>query len=238
MPVLKQRLSKRTKIQISLAVAVVFLTIVLLVVDVFLHGPITTFLTNKDLIVDRINSFGALAPIAFLIFSTIETVVAPVPGQIVSFTGGFLFGWWGVPLNFIATGLGCFIIFWLSRRFGRPFVEKIIKKQTLDKFDYLTKEKGSLAFFLIFLIPGLPDDIVCYIAGLTEIPISRLMAIVLLGRLPSIVMTNFIGAGLGEDDITPVVIASTATVILLAIIFIKREKILALITARQQKNND
>jgi len=229
MPIFKQRLSKKTKLQIILVALAVFVLTALIVADVIFDGPITTLLTSKDRIVGFIASLGILAPIVFILLSIIETVIAPIPGQIIGLAGGFVFGWWGLALNFVATAIGCFIVFYLSRRFGRPLAEKMIKKSSLDKFDDLTREKGSLVFFLIFLIPGLPNDIICYIAGLTEIPIKRLMLLVLLGRLPSLVMTNFIGAGLSEDSLIPVLIVTIITVILLAIILVRRDKILEMI---------
>jgi len=230
MPIFKQRLSKKTKIQIILVAIAIFILTALVIADVIFGGPITTLLTNKDKIVSFIASLGILAPIVFGFLSIVETVVAPIPGQIIGLAGGYIFGWWGLPINFISSAIGCFIVFYLSRRFGRPLAEKMIKKSSLDKFDHLTKEKGSLVFFLIFLIPGLPNDVICYIAGLTEIPIKRLMALVLLGRLPSMIMINFIGAGIGESSLMPVFITTIITVILLAFIVIRRDKILDIIS--------
>ena len=226
MSIFKQRLSRKTKIQAIVAGLVILILIILFVLDLTLHGPVTTALTNKDEILDFVKSLGVLGPLAFIVIQVLQTVVAPIPGNVAGAIGGFLFGWWGVLWTTIGSAIGFFIVFWLSRRFGRGFVEKIVKKTALEKFDYLAKEKGAFVFFLIFLIPGLPDDIVGYLAGLTAIPIKKLMAMAIIGRMPSVIATNMFGSGLGESDIRPVVIVAIVSAIILAIIAIKRESIM------------
>jgi uncharacterized membrane protein YdjX (TVP38/TMEM64 family) len=228
MSILKQPTPK-TRRHLILISSIILILILLIAADVIFRGPLTSLLTNKTEVIAFIKSLGPLGPLAFVFLSALSTIIAPIPGQVVGLIGGFLFGWWGVLWTLIATALGTFVVFALARRFGRPLVEKLIKKDSLAKFDFLTKEKGPFIFFLIFLLPGLPDDIVCYLAGLTKIPIKILMVLLLLGRLPAIIMTNFIGAGLGKSDLRPVLIATLITVIILAIIVVKREKILALI---------
>lgn len=227
MSIFKQRLSRKLKLQITLVCVAIAILIALLIVDIIVHGPITHLLTNKEDVVTFVRSLGVFGLMAFVFLQIVQTVAAPIPGNIVGAVGGYLFGWWGIFWTLIGSSLGFLIVFWLSRRFGRTLVEKIIKKQSLDKFDYLTQEKGSSIFFLIFLIPGLPDDIVCYIAGLTTIPIKKLLALAIIGRLPSVIMTNMFGAGIGEESIVPVVVVATISAVVLAIIAIKREAIMA-----------
>ncbi len=234
MSIFNQRLSKKVKIQIA-AISVGILTcVVLVVLDIIFKGPLTNLLTNKEQIVDFINSLGIFGPLAFMLIQILQTVVAPIPGQVSGIVGGFIFGWWGILWTIIGSGIGFFLVFLLSRKFGRGLVERIIKKEHLDKFDYLTKQKGSFVFFLIFLIPGLPDDIVCYVAGLTTIPIRKLMWMITLGRLPAVIMTNLLGAGLGEADIRPIVVAVITTVFVLAAVAYKHKDIMKFIE-RQSK---
>jgi len=52
---------------------------------------------------------------------------------------------------------------------------------------------GLVFFFLVFLIPGLPDDIACFVAGLTSLPLLALIAVSAIGRLPSVVASVWLG---------------------------------------------
>jgi uncharacterized membrane protein YdjX (TVP38/TMEM64 family) len=49
-------------------------------------------------------------------------------------------------------------------------------------------------FLLVFLLPFLPDDLACFAAGLTAIPIPALMLTSLAGRLPGIWVSCWVGA--------------------------------------------
>ena len=230
MSIFKQRLSRKTKIQAALIAIAIIVILTLIILDIVLHGPLTTALTNRDEVQNFISSLGIFGPLAFILIQSLQTIVAPIPGNVTGAVGGYLFGWWGILWTVIGSAIGFFVVFWLSRHFGRRFVEKLVKKSSLEKFDYLAKEKGAFVFFLIFLIPGLPDDIIGYLAGLTSIPIKKLMFLAIIGRLPSIVATNILGDNLGED-LRPVVAIIAISVIILAIIAIKQDVIMRWIRA-------
>ncbi|MDO4987111.1 MAG: TVP38/TMEM64 family protein [Candidatus Saccharibacteria bacterium] len=229
MPIFKQKLSKQTKIQIAAAILVVIITGGYVLWDVTKGGPITQFFSNPEEMRTWIEKQGPLGPLAFILLQFVQTVVAPIPGNVVGILGGYLFGIWGMLWSLIGSAAGFLMVFWLSRKLGRPLVEKVVSKEMLKKFDFVFSKRGPFILFLIFLIPGLPDDVVCYIAGLTEIPISSLMVMVLVGRLPALVANNLIGSGLGEGNYIAVVVFSVIIAILIAIIYLKQEKIINLL---------
>lgn len=223
---LKKRISWKTWLKIGITAALIIAIVVYLAWDILAKGPLTRFLMNRDELVAAVESWGIFAPLLYIILQVIQTVVAPIPGQIVGSIGGFIFGAWGVLWTSIGTLIGCFIVFKIARRFGRPLLEKIFKKSSIERFDFIINSKSaSLALFLIFLLPGFPDDIICYIAGLTNLPIRKLMVIVLLGRLPVITLTNYIGAGL-VDNVALVAAVSIIAVLILGLGVWQRERIM------------
>lgn len=224
---IKKRISRRTWIKVVIATIIVIALLGYLAWDIVAKGPLMTLLTNRDRLVDAVNSWGAFAPLLYIMLQVLQTVVAPIPGQIVGSIGGFLFGPWGILWTSIGTLIGCWIVFKIARRFGRPLLEKLFKKSAVDKFDFIINAKSaSLILFAIFLLPGFPDDIICYIAGLTNLSIKRLMAIVILGRFPVIVLTNYIGAEVGTNFVMVALVALLAVVIL-GIGIWQRERIMA-----------
>lgn len=223
---LKKHISWKTWLKIGITAALIIAIVVYLAWDILAKGPLTRFLMNRDELVAAVESWGIFAPLLYIILQVIQTVVAPIPGQIVGSIGGFIFGAWGVLWTSIGTLIGCFIVFKIARRFGRPLLEKIFKKSSIERFDFIINSKSaSLALFLIFLLPGFPDDIICYIAGLTNLPIRKLMVIVLLGRLPVITLTNYIGAGL-VDNVALVAAVSIIAVLILGLGVWQRERIM------------
>ena len=142
-----------------------------------------------------LTSFGAWAPLVSIAVSTLQVIVAPIPGQATGLVNGYLFGvWLGVLYSLIGVMLGTAIILALTRRWGRPLVARLVPAAQLAKLDYLVERRGELFFFLIFLLPFLPDDLTCFAIGLTRLSIGRMLVWITLGRLPGLIVASWMGA--------------------------------------------
>lgn len=225
-PIKKQQLSNKTKFKVALIAVISVVVILYLGWDFIFNGPIMQLLSNRDQMVAAVNSIGIFGPLLYMSLQVLQTVVAPIPGQIVGSVGGFLFGPWGILWTTIGSSVGAYIVFKLSRKFGRPLMEKLFKKSIISKFEFILDAKSApFILFVIFLLPGLPDDLVCYLAGLTNVPIKKLMVLLVLGHLPSIIVTNFFGDGASEN--LPLVIAiGILTLVILGIGVWQRERII------------
>lgn len=227
--VFKKRISKKLKIEIAVVVLIVIGAVAYFAWDIITGGPLTQLFNNREELIKIVEDLGPLGPLAYIGLQTLQTVVAPIPGNAVGAIGGLLFGWWGILWTTIGATLGATLVFWISRRFGRVLVEKIVKKESLEKFDFVIGKRASIILFLIFLIPGLPDDVVCYVAGLTDVPIKKLIVIFALGRLPAVVGNNIIGTGLSEGNIGLVVGLVAVGAIIFAILYKQQENIMRLL---------
>jgi len=142
-----------------------------------------------------LTSFGAWAPLVSIAASTLQVIVAPIPGQATGLVNGYLFGvWLGTLYSLIGVMLGTGLILVLTRRWGRPLVARLVPAAQLTKLDYLVERRGELFFFLIFLLPFLPDDLTCFAIGLTRLPIGRMLVLIALGRLPGLIVASWMGA--------------------------------------------
>lgn len=221
-----RKLSTGAKVKIAILALLVLAATIYVIWDAVTSGPLTRLFQNRDELVAYIKTKGVLAPIVYVLLQIAQTVFAPIPGNIVGGVGGFLFGWWGILWTLIGSMIGFWIVFVLSRRFGRPLVEKVIQRENLEKFDFIIGKRAPVVLFVIFLIPGLPDDIVAYIAGLTEVKIKNLVLLAIIGRLPSIVVTNYIGMGLGVGNVRLIGLITLGVALVLAVIVWQRERIM------------
>lgn len=231
------KLSTKGKIQLAAAILAIIALIWLGAWSFKSHGliyDIVTFIVDQEAVKAWITSLGIWGPLAFILLQITQTVISPIPGNVVGFVGGLLFGWWGVLLSTIGSTIGYAIVLILVRRFGRDLVEKLISKELLDKFDYLATEKGSMIFFLIFLIPALPDDVVMCIAGLTKLPIRQLLFMAAVGRFPSVVVTNQLGNSISNDNIGQAIVLTVVSLIVVGFCLWKREAIMQLAGARRE----
>jgi uncharacterized membrane protein YdjX (TVP38/TMEM64 family) len=148
-----------------------------------------------------IAGYGPAAPIVFAGLQALQVLVAPIPGHLLGLASGYLFG--AVPgtlYSLAGATVGSALAFSLSRRFGRPFAESVIAGETLATFDEAIERRGLVALFVVFLVPGLPDDVICLIAGLTRLSIPRMVAVSAVGRLPGYFLVNLAGAGVASGD--------------------------------------
>ena len=237
--VFKQNISKKTKLQIAAVIIVIIAAVAYVVWDIVAGGPLTQLFNDRERIIAIVNDLGPAGPLAFIGLQILQTVVAPIPGNVVGAIGGFLFGWWGILWTTIGATAGATIVFWLSRKFGRSLVEKFVKKETLNKLDFILGKRASLILFLIFLIPGLPDDTVCYIAGLTDVPIKKLIVIFAVGRLPAVIVNNYVGAGLtGDGNVAIVFTIAVTAAIIFAVLYKQQESIMRLLGRQNQLEKD
>jgi uncharacterized membrane protein YdjX (TVP38/TMEM64 family) len=161
------------------------------------RGWIGDIFRNPDAFRDRLLQKGSAAPLLFLGAQVLQVVFAPVPGQAVALAGGYVFGFLkGWLLTTLGLTLGSLIAMGLGRLLGKKFVRRVVSAKTLSRFDSLTGSSGYMTFFMIFLLPVLPDDAVCFIAGLTKLNLLPLSVVCFLGRAPGMAMLSLLGAGL------------------------------------------
>ncbi|MBI5641305.1 MAG: VTT domain-containing protein, partial [Nitrospirae bacterium] len=149
---------------------------------------------DRERIKAFLDSLGPASFLGFIFLQTLQVVAAPIPGEVTGFIGGYLYGpVLGVFLSTIGLTLGSLFAFSLSRIFGSPFVEKFVRKETMDKYDYLLHHKGAFLVFLLFLIPGTPKDILCYILGLGHLTTKEFLIISTVGRFGGTVLLTLGG---------------------------------------------
>ena len=157
------------------------------------------FLTDAEALRTWLDQFGVFAPIVFIGIQALQVVVAPIPGQVVALVAGFLFGsFWGTVYSLTGVLIGSAVAFSLSKRYGRSFVENVIHEDVIERFDGFVDTVGVPGLFAFVIIPGLPDDAICFLSGLTKWSLPTFMGVIAVGRLPAYVLTVYAGGELAS----------------------------------------
>jgi uncharacterized membrane protein YdjX (TVP38/TMEM64 family) len=173
-----------------------------------------------------LNSLGPLSFIGFIILQALQVVAAPIPGEVTGVIGGFLYGiFLGLILSTIGLTLGSWLAFHLSKTFGRPFVHKFVSKKTLDKYGYLLHHKGAFLVFLLFLIPGFPKDLLCYVLGLGPLSTKEFLLISTVGRFFGTVLLTFGGAFLRNQQYNRFFLLLGVAIIVVFLSMVYKEKL-------------
>ncbi len=160
----------------------------------YAYGLIDYF-TDRQRLVNFINKHRAYAAFIFIGLQTLQVIAAPVPGEVTGFVGGVFFGaGWGILYSTIGLTLGSWIAFVLARLAGRPLVQMVVNPDTIKRYDYVMKHKGLFLAFLMFLIPGFPKDILCYLLGLGHMSQRDFLLVSTSGRLLGTTLLTLGGA--------------------------------------------
>ncbi|HET7838661.1 MAG TPA: TVP38/TMEM64 family protein [Rectinemataceae bacterium] len=190
---------------------------------VFRHELLAIF-RDRDALSAWIGARGAWGVLAFVGLQVAQVVVFVIPGEIVQVAGGYVYGlWYGTLLSVLGITIGSLINFYLGRLLGRPFVEALFDRERIESIERVTASgKAAAGFFLLFIIPGIPKDALCYIAGVSGLGFPAFFGISMFGRLPGILGSSFMGSAAHDRSFaSAIVVLSVAAVLFCIGLFFK-----------------
>ncbi|MEL6325461.1 MAG: VTT domain-containing protein [Cyanobacteria bacterium J06626_23] len=118
----------------------------------------------------QVEQLGVWAPLGIFLLRFTSVVIPALPGTAYSVLSGSLFGFaQGLAIICVADLLSCSLSFFLSRRYGRGLVARLIGQRWMGRIDRLSRRHLEKNFFLMTscLMTGF-FDFVCYSVGLTR----------------------------------------------------------------------
>jgi len=128
---------------------------------------------------------GIWAPAVYVLFVTIEVIVAPIPGVMLYAPGGLIFGPWlggllALTGNVFGSGISC----GLTRSFGAAWLHRIGSTDSIERLQSVLERRGGRLIVMLRLNPLTSTDLVSYAAGFTRIPIRNVMLSTGIGMAP------------------------------------------------------
>lgn len=179
---------------------------------------------------DRLSKFlqrlGPYSPAVFVLMQVLQVIAAPFPGELTGVAGGFVYGKTiGFILSTVGLSLGSWVAFELASILGRPFVERFVRREVLQKFNFLTTRTGTLICFVLFLFPGFPKDYLCYVLGLSRMKLSTFLLVSVLGRMPGTYLLTVQGATIRDEQYHMFVYITVASVAVLLVAYLYRNQL-------------
>jgi uncharacterized membrane protein YdjX (TVP38/TMEM64 family) len=188
--------------------------VVLLAAGIFVlwHFRVLGVLSHSDRLVRWLRAPGARGALLCIAAQFIQVVIFAIPGEIVQFAVGYVFGIWkGAAYSVAGIMLGTAFNFYFAQLVGRPVVARLIGNATLEKVDrLLNSTRGKSAIFLLFLLPGTPKDAMCYGAGLSDLNLWEFVVISNVARFPSLMASLVLGAQASHRDYEAMVLTGVA----------------------------
>lgn len=140
-------------------------------------------ITSLDGMRTYIQNFAPYSHLLYFLIQLASVILAPIPSNLTAMAGGLLFG---AGLSFLLTAgaviLGSMIVFLLARALGRSFADRFVSQRVSERYLEIIRRKRDVFLALVFLFPFFPDDLICILAGLTDIPPLRFLVLVTLTR--------------------------------------------------------
>jgi len=174
---------------------------------------------------DWVLSFGAFSPIVYFLVMVGQVIASPIPAGPVTLAGALVFGVWeGLALSMAGSVVGSVLVFAAVRRWGEPFLLRFVDEKTYAKYGGKLG-KGGWWFFFIMLLPLMPDDAVCALAGLSAMSFGRFVAFMVVGRLPGATLTVLLASDAITGSTAGWITAGIIVVVLLALGVIYRSRL-------------
>ena len=151
--------------------------------------------TSLEGIQRYIEAFSPYSQLVFLAVQLASVILAPIPSNITAAGGALLFGMWeSFLLTWLAVTAGSMIVFGLSRALGQDFADRFVGQKVSSRYLDIIRRKQDVFLALVFLFPFFPDDLICILAGLTQIRWTRFLGIVLLFRPWGLLVASAVGS--------------------------------------------
>lgn len=192
---------KKSKILKIIILIAVILLLVILSIELFPLFKNLTTVEGRQELEQTIEGMGWKGIFAILGLMIAQILLAVLPGEPVELLAGICYGpLWGTVIVVIGAFLSTIIIFFSVRKFGRDFIYTFTSKEKIEKLEnskwFKEPKRIEIIFFILFLLPGTPKDLLVYIGGLFPVKPMRFILISTIARIPAILALTVLGHGL------------------------------------------
>jgi uncharacterized membrane protein YdjX (TVP38/TMEM64 family) len=175
-----------------------------------------------------LKSYQSQSYVIYLGVQVLQIIISIIPGQFMNMAAGWLFGF---PISFVLSTVGAivgtFLTFHMAKLLGRKAVKTLVNPEKYDHFlKRLNSKRAYVTVFVLYLVPGLPKDILGYLAGVSDVKFIPFLVISIIGRLPALAVSIMVGSMLYKESYIGVVIISIIMVGIFIWGFVNRKKVL------------
>lgn len=140
-------------------------------------------------------SLGFWGRFVFVLLQFLQVTFIPLPAAVLIIAGSIIYGPnQAALLSLSGILLGSAVAFFLGRVFGKKLVRFMVGQETCDKWVKFLNN-GKYSFVIMMLLPFFPDDVLCLVAGLTDMSWPFFIVTQLITRPIGIYLTSYLSCG-------------------------------------------
>lgn len=172
--------------------AFILLLFALVILFILQRTGFFSVIQDENSLQEYLASKGAWMPVVYTVLQYLQVVILPIPSVVSTVAGVALFGPFQTMIySLIGVLLGSFTGFLIGRKLGNKAVAWMIGKDTMDKWQKKIKGKDYLLLTLMFILPVFPDDVLCFVAGLSTMTWSYFSVMIVVSRILQISVTCY-----------------------------------------------
>ena len=173
-------------------IAVVLVTLALIMLYILSVTGVLATIESVDDLRAYIEGMGPFMPIVFIVLQFLQVVVLPIPAVVSISAGVLLFGALKAAIySFIGILCGSILAFFIGKYLGYKVAAWLVGKDNLDKVLKAVKGKDKAVLTFMFLFPFFPDDILCFVSGLSSMSTAFFIVMIVITRFISIFISCF-----------------------------------------------
>ena len=233
--------SESSRKKIIAILKLILLVLIVAGIPAFLYLKYGSGVFSKDTAYSVIDYLRQNRKIAFLLIiglQIIQVVICVLPGQPIQFAASYMFGVArGYLFSIIGAVIGTTISFYLAKLLGSEAMHLFFGEEKVKEYQRrLNSGRGLLIAFLIYLIPGVPKDLVSYAAGISEMRFRPFLLAATIGRSPAMLGSLLVGHFFGKQNYTAMIIVTVAVILLLLVCLIKRKELIVFLDRIEMKD--
>ncbi len=152
---------------------------------------------GADDVGEWIRDLGPWGPGLVIVSLAVAMIISPIPNLPFMIAAGLA---WGTPLGTLYSMLGQFAgatsVFFISRRFGRRFLPRMVGETVAERIDRLSESMGPMLVFWARMVPLVSFDWASYAAGLTSMKYWRFILAAMGGAIIPTAIAVYFGESL------------------------------------------
>lgn len=208
----------------------------LMIIGIIIGIPALVLITHPELKAEFssveafqgfLEKYNDLSMLIYLLCQIVQVVIAVLPGQIIQIAGGYMFGLsFAILLSVAGIVIGTIISFYISRLLGKRAVAVLVGNERFEKYNRLLDSKRAhFILFILYLIPGIPKDMIPYVAGVSNMRFLSFLVLSVTGRFPSMVCSLLMGNFIMNKNYVGMGAVAVVVGLIVAICLFKRKSL-------------
>lgn len=163
---------------------------------VFIFISICTLITLISSAIVLIHSKGlesvlkrnsSLGKLIYFFICFLQPIILPMPEPVTIMAGSAVLGSaYGFIIGISGTIIGIITMFWMAKAGGNKLVNKFVEPKQIEKYKKFVIKNEIVVLIGLFILPILPDEVICVGAGISGISFKKFIVIAVLSKIITI----------------------------------------------------